>query len=151
MSRVERTKTRWNGWGWTDHDDPLASKHEVWSWLASELGMPALLATPARPLEDLSLPLSRLSEGQRRDLIAIVGSENARDDPFERAFHSLGRSYHDLLRLRAGMIEGAPDLVLFPRTAQSVQSLLSYASRHRIAVVPFGGGTSVVGGVSARG
>lgn len=151
MSRVERTKTRWNGWGWTAHEDPLASRHEVWSWLASELGMPALLATPARPLEDLSLPLPRLSEAQRRDLIAIVGSENARDDPFERAFHSLGRSYHDLLRLRAGMIESAPDLVLFPRTAQSVQSLLSYASRHRIAVVPFGGGTSVVGGVSAKG
>ena len=148
---MDRTKTRWNGWGWIDHDDPAASRPDVWSWLASELGMPALLATPARQLEELELPASRLTEEQRHELISIVGDENVRSDPFERAYHALGRSYYDLLRLRSGWIESVPDLVLFPRSGHAVQALLSYASRQRIAVVPYGGGTSVVGGVTAKG
>ncbi len=46
---VDRTKIRWNGWGWTAHQDDLAGREDVWAWLAGELGMPALLATPARP------------------------------------------------------------------------------------------------------
>ena len=58
-------------------------------------------------------------------------------------------SYHDLLRLRAGELNAAPDAVLYPRSTNEVLALLAFASEHDIAVVPFGGGTSVVGGVSA--
>ncbi len=72
-----------------------------------------------------------------------------RDDAYERAFHALGRSYHDLLRLRAGDLSVAPDAVLYPRATDEVSVLLRFAATHEIAVVPYGGGTSVVGGVSA--
>src|SRR5258708_5961725 len=147
----ERAKIRWNGWGWADHEDGLGSNAELWPWLAAELGMPSLLATPARPLEEISLPSSRLSAEHRHELSSVVGADRVSDDEYERAFHSLGRSYHDLLQLRGGTIASPPDLVVFPHTAQQVLALLSYASRHGIAVIPYGGGTSVVGGVSARG
>jgi alkyldihydroxyacetonephosphate synthase len=146
---IERTKIRWNGWGWTALSDEIASKPEVWSWLAAELGMPALPATPACPLDEVVLPASRISEADRERIVAIVGKDRVHDDPFERAFHALGRSYHDLLRLRSGTIPGAPDLVAYPRAAEEVLALLAFASERDIAVVPYGGGTSVVGGISA--
>jgi len=147
---IERAKIQWNGWGWASHKDGLADREEMWTWLAGELGMPSLLATPARPLSELTLAPSRLSETQRARFIAVLGADRVREDNYERAFHARGRSYHDLLRLRAGDLSVAPDAVLYPRGPDEVQSILAIASELEIAVVPFGGGTSVVGGVSAE-
>ena len=147
---IERNTIRWNGWGWAAHKDVLAQRDDVWSWLASELGMPSLLATPARPLEEIALAPSRLSAAERTLLVAIVGADRVRDDTYERAFHALGRSYHDLLRLRAGDLGMAPDAVVYPRGADEILAVLAVASEAGIAIVPFGGGTSVVGGVSAE-
>jgi alkyldihydroxyacetonephosphate synthase len=146
---MDRKKIRWNGWGWAEHANPLAGNDAVWSWLSSELGTPALPNTPARPLEQITLPPSQLSAEDRAKFVSLVGPENVRDDAYERAFHALGRSYFDLLRLRAGDLSVAPDTVLYPRSTDDVLAILSYASDREIAVVPFGGGTSVVGGVSA--
>ena len=146
---VDRTKIRWNGWGWAAHKDELGGREAVWTWLAGELGMPALLATPARPLEELSLAAPALYVEDRKALIDIVGADRLLDDPFERAFHALGRSYYDLLRLRAGDLSLAPDAVAYPRGTEEVLALLALAAERGIAVIPYGGGTGVVGGVSA--
>jgi alkyldihydroxyacetonephosphate synthase len=146
---IAREKIRWNGWGWSAHKDTLAGREELWTWLAAQLGMPALLATPARPIEDLRLPPSRLAPPARNALTAALGPDRVRDDPFERVFHALGRSYHDLLQLRTAELAAVPDAVVYPRSTNEVLALLAFASEHAIAVVPFGGGTSVVGGVSA--
>ncbi len=146
---IDRTKIRWNGWGWTAHKDELAGREELWSWLAGELGMPALLATPARPLESITLPAVKLSAEAKARFAGLVGAERVRDDVYERAFHALGKSYHDLLRLRAGELALAPDAVIYPRGGDEVLGVLSAAAELDIAVVPYGGGSSVVGGVSA--
>lgn len=146
---IDRSKIRWNGWGWSAHHDEFAARDEVWTWLADALGMPSLLATPARPLEEIALAPSRLDEAERARLVAILGADRVRDDAYERAFHALGRSYHDLLRLRAGDLSSAPDAVLYPRGTDEILAVLSLADEIGLAVVPFGGGTSVVGGVTA--
>jgi alkyldihydroxyacetonephosphate synthase len=62
--------------------------------------------------------------------------------------HAAGRGYPDLVRLRAGEPEGAPDAVVYPSGHEQLRALLELCGRSAIAVVPFGGGTSVVGGVS---
>jgi len=147
---LDRHKLRWNGWGWRDHPDDLSGREEVWAWLAGELRMPALLLTPALPLEDARLPPSQLTEQDRRVLARIVGAEHFHDDLYERALHARGRSYHDLLRLRAGDLSDAPDAVVYPATTEQVLMLLAYASERGVAVIPYGGGTSVVGGVTGR-
>ncbi|MDE2494291.1 MAG: FAD-binding oxidoreductase [Alphaproteobacteria bacterium] len=145
---IDRTKIRWNGWGWAAHKDDLSDREDIWRWLASELSMPALLATPARGFEELSLPPCALSLEDRHSLNRIVGEEHVRGDVYERAFHTLGRSYYDLLRLRAGDLSLAPDVVVYPRGTEEVLAVLKFAAERDIAVIPFGGGTSVVGGVS---
>jgi alkyldihydroxyacetonephosphate synthase len=146
---IPRDKLKWNGWGWTAHVDPFAGRKDFWTWLAGELGMPVLLATPARPLDGVEIAGSRLSAAERQSFAAILGADRVRTDNYERAFHARGRSYFDLLRLRAGDLSVVPDAVLYPRGEAEVLSVLSFASENAIAVVPYGGGTSVVGGVSA--
>jgi alkyldihydroxyacetonephosphate synthase len=138
---MDRTKLRWNGWGFAAHKDELAAREEVWAWLAGELRMPALLATPARPLEDVELPPGALSAGDRMALAAIVGVDRVRDDKFERAFHTRGRSTLDLLTLRAGDLSAAPDAVVTPRATEEVLAVLALAAEREMAVIPFGGGT----------
>ncbi len=145
---MDRTKIRWNGWGLVAQRDEMAAREDIWAWLAGQLGMPNLLATPARPLEEIALAPSRLVPEHKQAFIQAIGVDRVRDDTYERAFHALGDSYHDLLRLRSGDLSTAPDAVLYPRSGDEVLSLLRYASEHDIAIVPFGGGTSVVGSVT---
>ncbi len=147
---IDRGKISWNGWGWSAQKDALAGREEVWSWLASELGMPSLLVTPARDLKDVTLRGSRLLAETRAKLVDMLGQDRVRDDNYERAFHALGRSYHDLIRLRAGDLSSAPDAVLYPRGTDEIVALLAFAAENDIAVVPYGGGTSVVGAVTAN-
>lgn len=71
----------------------------------------------------------------------------ATSDERVRAAHAMGKSYRDRLRGFRGDFSSAPDLVCFPTTAEEVSCALEVAERERLAVVPFGGGSSVVGGV----
>jgi alkyldihydroxyacetonephosphate synthase len=66
-----------------------------------------------------------------------------------RLAHAAGKSTEDLLRLRQGQAAGAPDAVLRPAGHDEVAAVLRAATEHRVAVVPYGGGTSVVGGLRA--
>ena len=68
-------------------------------------------------------------------------------DPRERALHALGKGYPDLVRAFRGEFPHAPDLVAYPAEESDVARLLDWAAEARVAIVPFGGGSSVVGGV----
>ncbi|HEY2445289.1 MAG TPA: FAD-binding oxidoreductase, partial [Rhizomicrobium sp.] len=98
----------------------------------------------------ISLQPSRLASCERAQFIAMLGPERAREDHDARVCHARGKSYHDLLHLRAGPLADVPDVVLCPRDADDVLAILRIADKSGIAIVPYGGGTSVVGGVSAR-
>jgi alkyldihydroxyacetonephosphate synthase len=80
-------------------------------------------------------------------VVQAVGPQNVLVGDEDRLRHAAGMSYPDLIRLRSGVIEEAPDAVLVPRDHEQVAGVVEACSRERVAVVPFGGGTSVVGGV----
>ena len=136
---------RWWGWGEDGHDVVLPEV--ATELLRSSLGVQAGERRRPVALEQIRLPRPRLPAAVRDRLVAIVGAEHARDDLESRVTHAAGRSYPDLVRLRSGAIANAPDLVLFPGSAEQVGALLRACTEARVAVVPFGGGTSVVGGV----
>nr|WP_290053161.1 FAD-binding oxidoreductase [Amycolatopsis sp. MEP2-6] len=80
----------------------------------------------------------------------MVGAENVLVDDAARLARATGLSYLDLLRRRSAAVEfPVPDAVVLPADAEEVQAVLDACVRHDIGVVPFGGGTSVVGGVAA--
>lgn len=68
-----------------------------------------------------------------------------------RLLHARGRSFRDLASLRSASLSGVPDAVATPRHREELDRVLAWAQAHRFAVIPFGGGSSVVGGVNAEG
>jgi alkyldihydroxyacetonephosphate synthase len=98
----------------------------------------------ARSLDGFGLPAAAELP---RALVEAVGTESVFTDDEDRLRHAVGRGYVDLARLRNGALEAAPDAVLMPRSATALQRALEVCAAEGVAVVPFGGGTSVVGGV----
>ena len=135
-------------WGWGRADDRPVLGAAAKEMLAEVLG--PLEAAGRVDLAEVELPASQsLPEA----LIEAAGGPGAVSfEAEDRVRHSAGKSYPDLFRMRSGRPADAPDAVLAPADAAAVAAVLEVCSRERIAVVPFGGGTSVVGGVEpARG
>jgi alkyldihydroxyacetonephosphate synthase len=80
-------------------------------------------------------------------LIEVVGEANIFTGTEDRLRHATGCGYVDLARLRSGRLDAAPDAVVLPADADEVKRVLELCATEGVAVVPFGGGTSVVGGV----
>ncbi|MGZ4472611.1 MAG: FAD-binding oxidoreductase [Nocardioidaceae bacterium] len=104
---------------------------------------------PLTALADVRLPATTLDERLLDGLRALLGPEHVLLDHETRVRHTRGKSTPDLLRMRAGDAADAPDAVLRPATHAEVAAVLAWCTEHRVALVPFGGGTSVVGGLVA--
>ncbi|MBJ7330062.1 MAG: FAD-binding oxidoreductase [Solirubrobacteraceae bacterium] len=91
---------------------------------------------------------SRLADDARAALIDAVGAEHVLLDDAARSGHANGMSYLDLVRRRTGAELAAPDAVVVPADEAGIAAVSAVCVQHGIALVPFGGGTSVVGGVS---
>jgi alkyldihydroxyacetonephosphate synthase len=134
-------------WGWLEPAEAPHLSDAGTALLRSELSLPGDVRREHVPLEAVSLPESRLDGSVLSRLRSSVGAEHVRVDRVDRIGHAAGKSYPDLVRMRAGDGSGAPDAVLFPGSADEVHAVLDVCSEAGVAVVPFGGGTSVVGGV----
>ncbi|MFB9308407.1 alkyldihydroxyacetonephosphate synthase [Agromyces hippuratus] len=137
------TPMRWNGWG-----DPAKAKELP---LAVRALLPVMLGRVPKPeaavaLDEVELAPSALDDADRAALAAVVGDAHVASDDDARIRHSGGRSTPDLLRRRARR-QDAPDAVVSPADHAQVVEVLRLAGSRGIAVVPFGGGTSVVGGL----
>ena len=135
----------WYAWGDPERATPLDPGLRD---LVSQALNAELRDMPPIPEEQVELPPFRLAEHLREALVAVVGAEHVRTDDAVRLRCSGGKSTPDLLLRRAGKADSAPDAVVLPADHDQVQRLLEVCSAERIAVVPFGGGTSVVGGVT---
>ena len=135
---------KWNAWG-----DPAAAKplsEGIRSLLQKALGV---TGSDAVELDagQVQLRRSALTGADYDRLAAIVGADFCRVDDRDRLLHAGGKSTLDLLRRKDAGIQDAPDAVLLPGDDDDVAAILGHCAQHGIAVVPFGGGTSVVGGL----
>jgi len=138
---------RWWGWGTDGHDAPLPAAAA--QMLSRELGWdPAGPRREPPALADVVLPEPALASAARAALVRVVGAEHVRSNHTIRVLRAAGRSYPDLVELRSGRLAAAPDAVVTPDSPGEVQAVLTACAEHGVAVVPFGGGTSVVGGVA---
>ncbi|HET9677068.1 MAG TPA: FAD-binding oxidoreductase, partial [Solirubrobacterales bacterium] len=136
-----RRDAKW--WGWGDPSVAPTLDEEALGVLRERIG--ELEAWPlARELGEFELPAA---EELPRELVEAVGEENVFTDDEDRLRHAGGRGYADLARMRNGALEAAPDAVVMPPDAEALRRVLDVCATEGIAVVPFGGGTSVVGGV----
>ncbi|HET6561832.1 MAG TPA: FAD-binding oxidoreductase [Marmoricola sp.] len=105
---------------------------------------------PAVAHEDVRLPSVGLSSGRLAALGDLVGADQVHTDRAWRVARTRGKSTPDLLRIRAGDGSDAPDAVVCPASHAEVAAVVAWCAENRVALVPFGGGTSVVGGLAAR-
>lgn len=128
---------QWNGWGDENSQLSMEINGGVKSLLASLLG-------PSHPLPSVTLeqvmasvPESRLPQHTLVDT-----------DAEQRVRHARGQSLPDWLAMHSGDIDAFPDGVAFPESTEQVRDILGYAARYNISVIPYGGGTSVVGHIN---
>lgn len=134
-----RTRSWW-GWGYTDAHPGDAECVEMGALLPGTLTRPL----PIPRVADLAIDSPAVTPPP--SLAHLVTA-----DPEARAAHAMGKAYRDVIRALRGRPGRIPDLVARPTDDQEVADLLDWAGEHQVAVVPFGGGSSVVGGVEYRG
>ncbi len=141
---------RWWGWGTLDQTYALEKRPAFWptlqEWLDLSEGALEEEASPVA-LEDIALPAPRLADPDLSSLRDLVDDVSVRVDKQARVEHAYGKSYRDLIRMRAGYVPNPPDAVVYPADEAEMGALLTWAAERNVAIVPFGGGSSVVGGV----
>ena len=137
-------RMRW--WGWGVDRDATALPDKARDMLRQAFSVEDEPSPPV-DLDQVELPDPSLPADVRAELVSVVGEDAVRDDHLARVSHALGKSYPDLVRIRAGDASSAPDAIVYPASHDEVMAVLELCSARRIAVTPFGGGSSVVGGV----
>lgn len=136
------TRRKFWGWGLEGQGPNEEQATGIARTLAERFGADLTLRPEPR-LEDLTLPPPRV-----KPPAALV--EICTDDRHERASHTYGKSYRDIVRGVQGDFAHAPDLVALPRDESDVGALLDWCGSAGIAAIPYGGGSSVCGGVEAE-
>ena len=127
-------------WGWGQADAALDDREQAnLRFMLDQLGAVQGEAPPPR-VEDFALRVPRISPPPA--LAAMFSTL-----PLDRLNHSYGKSYADLARMWLRDVPEPPDWVAYPDDEQAIVDLLDWAARHNVAVVPYGGGSSVCGGV----
>jgi len=138
----EQLPNRWWGWGTPRRPQELPSAAR--ELLRERLGVEQP-AAPAVDPEAIEVPEP---EPLPEAIAAAVGDEQVRTGRIARLRHAAGKSYPDLIRMRDGAPEALADGVVSPANSAELAAVLEACARERVAVIPFGGGTSVVGGVT---
>ncbi|MGX1127990.1 alkyldihydroxyacetonephosphate synthase [Streptomyces glaucescens] len=131
-------------WGWGNVEDAVRGT-ELADLLSRVRAVIPGELTDHRPPDTKALGLPAPRVRPPASLAALCSA-----DPADRAAHAHGKAFRDVVRNLQGRLRHVPDLVARPRDERDVVDLLDWCTREGIAVIPYGGGTSVVGGVEPR-
>ena len=136
---MERRRKFW-GWGFEDQQPPDDQVAAAAAAAREHLGFPPAEVERPVSLDDVELPASRIEPpGSLAHICAT--------DRYERVTHSYGKAYRDIVRAFRGRFDEPPDVVARPADEADVERVLAWCEEAGAAAIPFGGGTSVVGGV----
>jgi alkyldihydroxyacetonephosphate synthase len=137
-----RRRSHW-GWGYEDEQSSAEQLRTAAEGIRAHLGFGDGKVEQPVGLDQVELPAPRLTPPP--SLAAICSGEH-----YDRASHAYGKAYRDIVRAFRGRFDHVPDVVAFPADARDVAQLLEWCGERGAAAIPYGGGTSVVGGVEAR-
>jgi alkyldihydroxyacetonephosphate synthase len=137
-----RRRKHW-GWGWEDSQPTRDQLEAVAPSIRERLGFGAEEVEEPVPLESIELSAPRIEPPP--SLSNVVGA-----DRHARVSHALGKAYRDVVRGFRGQVDHPPDLVATPGDEDELERILAWCAEEEIAAIPYGGGTSVVGGVEPR-
>lgn len=135
---------------WGDHNEFKHPNQKLYELMKKTFHMTDedFLSPKNMGLEKVSYnkPIS-LTEEQIEEFRKIVGDENVKTDEYSRLQIAYGKTMYDLMRLRLGIVENVPDIVLYPRNKDDIVNIVKYCSKEKIPVYVYGGGSSVTRGV----
>src|SRR5438309_862238 len=117
---AERRRKFW-GWGWEDEDPTAEQQERLGQALAARFGLASVTVAPPPRLSELTLRRPRLDPPA--SLAAICST-----DPYERAGHTYGKAFRDVVRAFERHYPNPPDVVALPRTEEQLVALLDWAS-----------------------
>ncbi len=138
MSETRGRKSYWT-WGWQSDEPTQSQREETAASLSRAYGV-QLTAPPIATVDEISLRRPRLS-------IPSALGEFVTSDKTERIVHTYGGHFLELNRALKGDFAAPPDAVAYPSTDAELEQVLSWCDQHQYAVIPYGGGTTVVNGV----
>jgi alkyldihydroxyacetonephosphate synthase len=141
VEAATRRRKAW-GWGYEDQQPSRADLEEAARGIRERLGFGGEVREPV-PIEEVELAETKLAAP---DSLAPICSTERHD----RLGHALGKAYRDVVRGFRGEYPNPPDLVAFPRDEAEIEAVLAFCAQQGAAAIPYGGGTSVVGGVEPR-
>lgn len=136
---MSKKRSYW-GWGYTDFTIPQENMEHFKKLMKGFLQIKEFDPYHPKAVEDLSLRKPRFKLPSV--LEGICSSSN-----YDRARHSYGKAYRDILRGAQGHFPNPPDYVAFPKTEEDIIQLMQFATRNGVAIIPVGGGSSVCGGI----
>lgn len=142
---------KWWGWGFEGEAYEYASKPKFPAFVKHHVGLD--IAEPVKPIpafDSLDVPPSRLGDELRGRLEGILGAEFVQTDDETRVVHAFGKGLRDLVRVRRGKIDRAPDVVIYPGTEEEVQRVVDIVVELDAVLIPFGGGSNIVGALEAE-
>ena len=136
------TKAQRKFWGWGTEDQTVSADERAFLAAAFAKRFATALPTPVPPpkVEDIALRAPRLAVPSNLQRLATT-------EPRERLIHAYGKSFPDSVRMFQRRVPHPPDVVVYPENEAEIVATLDWAGRVGAAVIPFGGGSSVVGGV----
>jgi len=137
---------KWYGWGDNEKTFVMDDKPELWPYIKKITGLKdSSPFTPPIQLSDVEVPPANLDPEAFSAIKASLQAHQLKCDDYDRLIHCYGKSYRDLLRIRKGMIDSAPDCVCYPESEQDVLNIINLAQEYNFIVIPFGGGSNIVG------
>jgi alkyldihydroxyacetonephosphate synthase len=145
QERSAESAPRRSFWGWGNEDGGLdeAEREALKMMMGARLGVTDLAELAPPRLEEVRLPAPRFA------IPSPLGSILSQDR-YERAAHTYGKAFRDIVRGLEGDFNVAPDAVALPNDEEELRRVLAFCEEKSLAAIPYGGGTSVVGGVEAR-
>ena len=140
---MKNRRRKFYGWGYEDQSATAEEVRALDTNWSAVFGVESFAVTPPPALGDIAI-------GEPRIRPCAALAHLCRDDRYERALHAFGRSFLDSARMFNGDFTEAPDIVAYPESEEDVAALIAWCGDIGAAVIPFGGGSSVVGGVNPR-
>ncbi|MGA7760796.1 MAG: FAD-binding protein, partial [Candidatus Binataceae bacterium] len=137
---AEQRKRKFWGWGYEDQHPNAEQQKHIGERVAKRFGLAPLTITPPPREDELNLRAPRIKPP---DALTAIFSTSI----YDRAGHSYGRGYRDVVRAFRRFYPNPFDAVAFPRDEAELSRVLEWCDKERIEVTPYGGGSSVVGGV----
>jgi alkyldihydroxyacetonephosphate synthase len=141
---------KWWGWGDFSKSYDVESRKMFLRLLQDKLQCSGDVVQQPVSVDSMRFSPTKVDAAFVKILVGIFGGENVRVDDMDRFLHSFGKGYLDLIRAWRGTPERLPDVVVYPTNESQITRLFDESMNRDFVVVPYGGATSVVGGVSAR-